>query len=165
MQFILNCVIDSHFVDGESTIPLRKLKGDMITIDSSSFVEDIKKIKSTTDSTVMLPVYDRNLHDPVKDSLQLLPQHSFVFIEGLFLLEWNEVRDNLDLSVFLDVDEDECHKGIVERKVKGGRTREDAEAHFERVDIKNIRLITSGAHKANVILTLHNGLIHKYQLQ
>ena len=47
---------------------------------------------------------------------------------------WADVRGSLDACVLLDIPYDISKRRVVDRKVKGGRDREDAAAHFEKAD-------------------------------
>ncbi len=164
--------VDSHFVERDGAeVPLRQFKGDPVSFDVSAFVRDLQRIKDQDGGgsgsggggnagrkEIRLPVYDRRLHDPVPDALTIKPQHSFVLVEGLLLLHdelgFEAIRDHLDVCLFLDVDEPECHRRVVARKVAGGRDPDDAERHYARVDLPNVVRINQRSERADLLLQL-----------
>lgn len=167
-----NAYLDSHFVERDGAeVPLRQFKGDPVSFDVSAFVRDLQRIKhqdgdgggsgggdNAGRKEIRLPVYDRRLHDPVPDALTIKSQHSFVLVEGLLLLHdelgFEAIRDHLDVCLFLDVDEPECHRRVVARKVVGGRDPDDAERHYARVDLPNVVRINQRSERADLLLQL-----------
>lgn len=87
-----------------------------------------------------------------------MPSHFFVLVEGMFILldtfGFEEVKHQMDITLFLNVPEEYCHQRVVERKSKGGTSKEDAEAHFQRVDKPNIQRVFCTQTKATFSLNL-----------
>ena len=117
----------------------------------------------------MLPIYDRKIHDPVPNMLEISAIDEFILVEGMLLLEdspiFEEIALLLDFVFYLDAPMEECHQRVVARKVKAGRTIQDAEAHYQKVDKPNIHRIQKAKLRAPAVLTLNNGLISKLELQ
>jgi pantothenate kinase len=109
---------------------------------------------------IRLPVYDRKLHDPVPGALIVKAQHKFVLVEGMLLLceeaGFERVKPHLDLCIYLDVSHEETRRRVVERKVLGGRDKEDAERHYERVDKPNACRVAGSKSRADLVLTFDN---------
>eukprot|EP01119_Soliformovum_irregulare_P007194 TRINITY_DN19591_c0_g1_i1.p1 TRINITY_DN19591_c0_g1~~TRINITY_DN19591_c0_g1_i1.p1 ORF type:complete len:270 (+),score=44.05 TRINITY_DN19591_c0_g1_i1:6-815(+) len=145
---------------------LKSQKGAPITFDAEAFVSDLERIKTQRD--LFLPVYDRKLHDPRPNAVHLASQCRVVIVEGLFILydqpPFDKVSQKLDLSIYLEIDPTECQRRVVERKVLGGRSREDAVAHYQNIDHSNHLLIEKGKHRANLILHLEDGIITQVQM-
>jgi pantothenate kinase len=150
--------LDSHYVERDGLrVPLRQFKGDPISFDVAAFVRDLQRIKQCQEE-ISLPVYDRRLHDPVPDALTIKPQHTFVIVEGMLLLHdqlgFEAIKDHLDVCLFLDVDEPECHRRVVARKIAGGRDADDAEQHYVRVDRPNVVRVNERRERADLLLRL-----------
>lgn len=80
-----------------------------------------------------------------------------VLIEGLFVLcredGWESVSSQMDCKIFLQIPQDLCEKQSVERKAVGNKiSRDEALAHFHRVDGPNFCLIERSAVCADVVL-------------
>jgi pantothenate kinase len=84
------------------------------------------------------------------------PTDQFVIVEGMFLLfnenGFDKIQELLDICLFVDVELEECHRRLVDRKTSGGRDRADSEAHYERVDKPNIIRVLQTKHRADLIL-------------
>ncbi len=136
-----NVFLDAHAgrEDGKE-VGLREIKGRPSTFDVAALVADLQRLRSPHGEKheILLPVYDRRRHDPVPGVLAVQPHHRIVIVEGLHLvrpeLGWNEVKEGLDFCVLLDLSLAACRRRVVARKIAGGRSPDDALAHFERVD-------------------------------
>lgn len=145
-------------------IALRKLKGSPPTFDTKKFTSDLTQLQqqtSTSSEIIRLPVYDRKLHDPVDNAIEIGPNTSFVIVEGMLLLlddfGFEDVKKKLDIVLFLDVSEERCHTRLVERKSIFGRiSKEEAEMHYERVDKKNVQRVLQTKKYAHVLLKMEH---------
>ena len=72
--------------------------------DTGRMVEDVKKLKEGFG--VDVPVYDFSIHNRVNKTLRLDPK-SVVIVEGILILESRELRELMDIRVFVDTDADE----------------------------------------------------------
>lgn len=80
---------------------------------------------------------------------------------------FENIKKQVDISLFIDVDEEKCHHRLVARKVEvlnafgsqqqGGRSREDSEKHYERVDKVNIMRIIGRKNRADILLKVDDG--------
>lgn len=135
---------------------MRLLKGQPQTFDVEQFQKDLQRIANETANPIFLPVYDRKLHDPVANALRIDPAHRYVIVEGMLLLHdqlgFEKIQELLDICLFIDVPMETCHKRVVDRKALGGRSRDDAEAHYERVDKPNIIRVLETKHRAHILL-------------
>ncbi|MAE65913.1 MAG: nucleoside/nucleotide kinase family protein [Phycisphaeraceae bacterium] len=126
---------------------LRDRKGAPHTFDADGYVELLRKARDPR-ITLRFPVYDRQLHEPVFDDAEahvITPAARIVLTEGNYLLldtePWSRLADVLDASWLLDTPVDKARGWTIERHVRGGRDRADAEAHYERSDALNVRLV------------------------
>jgi uridine kinase len=74
---------------------------------------------------VDIPVYDFSTHTRTGEVTRVGPA-SFVILEGLFPLYWDNVREFLDTKVFIDVPHETCLARRLERDTRErGRPREE----------------------------------------
>lgn len=72
--------------------------------DTGRMVEDVKKLREGVG--VDVPVYDFSIHNRVNQTVRLEPK-SVVIVEGILILEPRELRELMDIKVFVDTDADE----------------------------------------------------------
>ena len=131
-----------HMKDDQGQpIKLRKVKGRSETIDSGRMLLDLKRIANRNNfgdqQCLMLPMYDRNLHDPVENRLAVTWAHRVVIVEGLHLMKnlrkldsgecccWGEIRNMLDTLYYLRFDDCNLQKErVMQRRMRGGISRE-----------------------------------------
>jgi len=77
------------------------------------------------------PVYDYRTHSRRAGEGLRMDPGDFVVVEGLFALYWEEVRNLLDLAVFVTVDHDTALQRRIERDVRErGRTEASVRAQY-----------------------------------
>ena len=154
-----NAVLDSQVrvADGIAH-PLRRLKGLPPTFDTKAMAADLRRVRTSDEPAIPLPIYDRDQHDPVPGGLCVRSQHRVVIVEGLHLLrpepEWHAARDCLDFCILLDLSLETCRRRVTERKIAAGRTLDDVLAHFERVDLPTLHAVQDPVHRAAADLVL-----------
>lgn len=103
---------------------------------------------------VYFPVYDRPLHEPREDAEAVTAP--VILLEGNWLLYegcgWERLTRYADLTIFLDAEEAELREGLIQRKMRGGRTRAEAEAWFDSTDGPNIRLVKKNKKAADILI-------------
>jgi putative kinase len=147
---------------------LKSHKGRIDTINVDAFLRDLKLLQEV--DAVALPDYDReSSHDPVPNSIQITACHKIIFVEGLYvgighpklnqLLDssyqgdvqlsnelvsnWVDVTKMMDECIYLSLPIEISKQRTVDRKVKNGLSRDQAETHFEAVDAPVYRLLAS----------------------
>ncbi len=89
-------------------------------IEKSLLVEQMQSLAKGNE--IDKPVYDYVSHSRLARTERILP-HSYIIIEGLFVLYWEDVRTLLRTKVFIDVDHTTCLERRLERDTKErGRT-------------------------------------------
>lgn len=152
-----NAVLDARTgVDPEgNTVSLRKLKGTPASFDAERLLADLRRLKGGREEC-RLPVYSRELHDPVPDAVRIGPEVAWVFVEGNFLFldapPWGEIRALLDRRIFLDAEEALLRARLAARHGRAGRDAAWIEAHYGRTDGPNIRLARETACRAELVL-------------
>jgi uridine kinase len=77
------------------------------------------------------PIYDFAMHTRKPATEDIDSCGGVILVEGIFALFWQEIRDRLDVKVFIDLDSDICLERRIERDVKErGRTRENVRSQF-----------------------------------
>ena len=154
-----NAFLDTQVaIEQGNEVPLRQIKGRPPTFDVEALVADLRRLRSTEEHEIRLPVYDRGRHDPVPGSLCVCPHHRIVVVEGLHLLRpeqgWTEARACLDFCMLLELPLETCRRRLVTRKIAGGRLPADVHAHFERVDRPTLEELQDPALRARADLVI-----------
>ena len=144
-------------IDGQ-TVPLETVKGAPESYDLSQFSRKFKAVH--VGRPVCWPLYDRRLHDPLPDALEVRNE-GILIVEGNYLLlneqGWCELKDYADFTIFMNLPEEVLKNDIVERHIKGGRSIEDALGHYEFNDRRNWKRVMNGSMPANITLTVRPG--------
>ena len=100
---------------------------------------------------VSWPLYDRNLHEPIPD--QILLESDVVLLEGNWTLldeySWNQLKNSADWSIFIFAEEHQVIDRLKSRKLRGGTTLEEVEAHYERTDKPNVQRVLKNSLRAD----------------
>lgn len=147
--------INSHdaVVQGK-TVPMKAVKGCPETYDTAKLGEKLCRIKK---ETILWPVYDRNIHDVVEDAIKL--EKEIILLEGNWLLldeePWAVFRKKwADDTIFILAEEKMLKERLIQRKEKGGLSREEAEKWYENSDSSNVRRVLKSSVKGNLILEM-----------
>ena len=74
------------------------------SFDTERMVKDVLALKAGT--VVERPVYDYSIHNHAKETVTVYPKR-ILMLEGILILESKELRDLMDLKIFVDTDADE----------------------------------------------------------
>ncbi len=97
-------------------------------LDAALLVEQVRALKAG--QIIEQPRYSFVTHSRLEDTEPLAP-HAIVFVEGLFSLYWPELRDLLDLKIYVETDDEECHRRRLRRDVaERGRSVESIEKQY-----------------------------------
>ena len=141
-----------HFNNARlEALGLRGRKGAPETFDRLAFELAVRAMRLAQEP-VRLPIYSRETHEPVPEAFMAGQTTPFVIIEGNYLLHWPEVRDALDMRIYLDCDPALARKNLIARHQRGGATEEEAVRKFEQNDRLNRETIeaTRGAAELQV---------------
>ncbi|MBQ3444417.1 MAG: nucleoside/nucleotide kinase family protein [Selenomonadaceae bacterium] len=133
--------------DGEQIL-MRDVKGAPETFDVDLLVDKIRAVRQEgTDWNI----YDRRIHDVLPDYWSV--EDDIILLEGNYLLlkeaGWTNVRVLSDYSVFIDTEPELLRERLINRKVKGGKSREEAERFFDFSDSKNIERVLKNSARAD----------------
>ena len=133
--------------DGEQVL-MRDIKGAPETFDVDLLVDKIREARQEgTDWNI----YDRRIHDVLPDYWSV--EDDILLIEGNYLLlkeaGWTNVRVLADYSVFIGAEPELLRERLINRKVAGGKSREEAERFFDFSDSKNIERVLKNSARAD----------------
>lgn len=74
------------------------------SFDTQMMIEDVKKLKNNEE--VDIPVYDFSVHNRADATVHIVPKN-VIILEGILVLENKELRNLMDIKVFVDTDADE----------------------------------------------------------
>ena len=139
-------------IDGKKTA-MKEVKGCPETFDIEKLKNKIAQLKK---EDTKWPVYDRTIHDVIEGAVTV--ERQIVLVEGNWLLlkeaPWNELTAECDDSVFIAADEKFLQERLIQRKVMGGLTREEAEAFYRKSDCRNIRRLMNSHCQAGETLIM-----------
>ena len=134
-------------LDGKEVL-MRDIKGAPETFDVDLLVE---KIREARQDGTNWNIYDRKIHDVLPDYWSV--EEDILLIEGNYLLlketGWTNVRVLADYSVFIDAEPYLLRERLINRKVAGGKSREEAEKFFDFSDAKNIERVLKNSARAD----------------
>lgn len=138
--------------DGK-TIKMVEIKGAPVTFNLKALEERIKLVAGG--AKCGWPTYDRNLHNPVEDTIQI--DSDIVLLEGNYLLlnqdGWRNLSDYADFTIFISADEDMLRSRLVERKAKN-TPLEEAKEFVEKSDMRNAIEILHNSKRADLHLKI-----------
>lgn len=139
-------------------IGLMELKGVPDSFDKEGFEALVIRLKSLPFETIAFPVFDRSIEASIEDADSVGPKQPIVILEGNYLFYWHQIRNQLDLSVYIDAPENILYDRLLARHLEGGR---DAVAAREKVlstDMPNRKLIESCRDCADIYLDSAQGV-------
>ncbi|MGN6480360.1 nucleoside/nucleotide kinase family protein [Luteibacter sp.] len=130
-------------------------KGAPDTFDASGYVALLRRLREPmAGETVYAPAFHREIEEPIAGEIAVPAETRLVITEGNYLLmeegAWRDVRPLLDEVWFVDVDDEQRLKQLLERHMRFGRSRADALHWIETTDEPNARRIAATAHRADV---------------
>ena len=146
--------LNSHYISKNGNkILMQDVKGSAETYD---FEKLHGKIAALKHADIYWSGYDRTIHDVVEDVS--LIDRQIVIIEGNWLLldepPWRELEQFCDYSIFVDADREMLISRLVERKIMGGLSAEQARGFVMRSDAENIERILTHRQKCNLELQM-----------
>ena len=144
--------LNSHSIykDGKKIL-MRDIKGSAETYDYEKLHDKIAALKH---GNIHWSRYDRIIHDVAEDDIYI--NMEIVIIEGNWLLldepRWCELAQFCDYSIFINADWETLISRLIERKIMGGLSAEEAEKFVMRSDAENIKRILTRRLRCNLEL-------------
>jgi pantothenate kinase len=146
-----------HLADVELVrLGLLDRKGTPETFDPGGYAALLGRIAAG--ETVWAPAFDRELEQPIAQSLPITSETKIVITEGNYLLLpdplWQRARGYLTETWYVDLAEETRLRRLIWRHVEFGKTPFGARAWVRRNDEPNAELVGEHADKADLVVTL-----------
>ncbi|MDQ1295406.1 MAG: hypothetical protein QG608_3291 [Actinomycetota bacterium] len=129
-------------------------KGAPDTFDALGFVALLRRLRSADEPVVYAPRFHREIEESIAGAIVVPRTVPLVIIEGNYLLlqedGWGGVRPELDTCWYIDLDDAERVRRLVDRHVRHGRTRQAATQWVIRTDEANAALIAGTRFRADL---------------
>lgn len=147
--------LQSHFVERDGQrVSMVEIKGAPITFDLQRLTSSVKRVAAG--ETCGWPIYDRMLHNPVEDALQVDGQ--IVLLEGNYLLldedGWRDLSAYADYTISITADEDLLRSRLIDRIIKTGVDKEKSIHFVDFSDMPNVRLCLGKTMQADLMLQI-----------
>ena len=133
---------------------LRARKGAPETFDTLGFVHLMQRLRAGGDAAI--PVFDRETDLARAGADMVTGADKYLIVEGNYLLldeaPWNELAPLFDLTVFIDVPVAELERRLLDRWHHFGKTPADARHWIDSNDMPNIRRVTTGSRRADIVI-------------
>lgn len=133
--------------DGQQVL-LNSIKGAPETFDLRKLLDKLSRLHQ---DNVRWPIYDRNRHDVLDNMVTI--KKPLIILEGNWLLlgedGWQEVRNYADYTLFLTANPGDLKERLITRKMRGGRSRAEAEKFYEKSDRPNVMRVLSKSWPAD----------------
>ena len=133
-------------------------KGAPDTLDALGFTEILKRVKHEVDKNIYFPVFDRAIEESIAAQGVIVPSVKLVITEGNYLLHngdnWSGVKNLLDESWFIEVDDSLRIERLVNRHHKFGKSKVDALSWATGSDENNAKIVAQTRESADLIINL-----------
>lgn len=129
-------------------------KGAPETFDARGYAFFLDNIRTMPDFEIAVPVFDRTLDLARSGGAIIAPHHRVVVTEGNYLLvdrtPWADLSAHLDMTVWLDVDDDTLQERLVRRWLHHGLSREAALSRALDNDMQNVAWVKRFSRPADI---------------
>ena len=134
-------------------------KGSPETFDPWGFVNLVERLASPAGGGVVYaPKFDRSIEEPMAGAIPVRPADGLVIVEGNYLLldesPWTQIRPALDLCAYLEIEDATRIRHLVDRHVRYGKPRLEAERFVRNSDERNAQLIKATRNRADFIVRM-----------
>ena len=132
----------------------RARKGAPETFDALGFFHLMQRLRAGGDAAI--PVFDRDMDLARAGAGMVTGADKYLIVEGNYLLlseaPWCDLAPLFDLTVFIDVPEDELDRRLVNRWHHHGKTPAETRHWIDSNDMPNIRRVTQGSRRADIVI-------------
>lgn len=134
---------------------LESRKGAPETFDFDGFERSLSTIRDAN-SPVFVPVFDRRLDLALADAREIGIRHRIIVVEGNYLLldrePWRRLSALFDFTVFLDVNNNELERRLLQRWLDHDHSEEAARQRVQQNDMVNVRLVNAARLHADIVV-------------
>ncbi|NLX12382.1 MAG: hypothetical protein GXY44_01840 [Phycisphaerales bacterium] len=138
-------------------VPLSQRKGGPESFEVAALAAALRELKNAR-AAVHLPVYDRRLHEPIPDGLNVPPETRIVLLEGNYVLyptpPWDQVFEQLHPRLMLIADPAVARQRVIARHIRGGMNPDQAEEKFAQNDRYNTDVVQGTAIHGDQLIDL-----------
>ena len=132
----------------------RDRKGAPDTFDAQGFFHLLRRLRR--EDEVAIPLFDRDLEISRAGADIVTAADRLLVVEGNYLLlneaPWPQAAPLFDLTVWIDVPEEELDRRLMARWAHYGKTPEQARAWIDGNDMPNIRRVTRNSAPADLVI-------------
>lgn len=132
-------------------VPMKSIKGAPESFDIDKLQ---KALENVDECNLRWPFYDRRQHDVVENAIGV--DAPILLIEGNWLLldepKWRDLK--CDYSLFITAGAHQLRQRLIDRKMRGGLSLEDAGAFYEMCDGPNVQRCLAHRRSADLNLAL-----------
>ena len=152
----------SHFAERDGKqISMVEIKGAPATFDLERLTDSVKRVAAGENCG--WPLYDRMLHNPVEDAMQV--DGKIILLEGNYLLldedGWRDLSAYADYTVSIMAEESLLRSRLIGRRIKTGVEAEAAARFVDFSDMHNVRLCLEKTMRADLSLRLCSSTIQR----
>src|SRR4051812_4120851 len=126
------------------------------TFDAAGYARLLRRLRDHDEDVVYAPEFRREIEEPIAGAIPVARSAALVVTEGNYLLlgddAWAPVRPLLDEAWYVDVDEEERVRRLIQRHVDYGKTPEAARDWVLRSDQANAERVAATRRHADVIV-------------
>ncbi|GIE99248.1 nucleoside/nucleotide kinase family protein [Paractinoplanes rishiriensis] len=146
-----------HLADVElERLGLRDRKGAPATFDALGYAALLRRLHEDRDDIVYAPGFERGLEQPIAGAIPIHRSARLVVTEGNYLLvddpRWGTVRPQLDEVWYVDLDQEERLRRLIDRHVRFGKPEADAIAWATGTDEHNAEVIMATRDRADLVV-------------
>ena len=159
-EFVTVVPMDGYHLRNKVLKDLKRAdrKGAPDTFDVAGFASLVKRIRSEQTQSIYYPIFDRAIEESIAAQGVVTSDTKVVIIEGNYLLHdaggWEAVKDLLDESWMVDVDDDKRIARLISRHIAYGKEPEAAKAWAKGTDEANAQLIERGRARADFVVRI-----------
>ena len=133
-------ILSHTVVRNGKEIEMRRVKGAPDTFDVQRLRDTLLALRA---GNLRWPAYDRTLHDVVEEAIPVTAP--ILLVKGNYLLLDQPIWRDLprDYALFITADEELLRQRLIERKMRGDKTHEQAALFYQESDGPNVRLCLS----------------------